>query len=377
MGAFSALLLVGCEPPEVDGGHPAVASCDYPASPPTGDRRLLDGDHVLVVPSADGLHLVRADGTLGFSAAWTALGICDRPCSGEGASADGDGLLVAVNRGDDGSVARLDGFALDGAATLDWRLDGFAFPHDAIRDPADGAVIVPESLESRVTWVGCDAASAEPVRRMTEGRPPEFGDRQPNGADRFDWDGRSYLLLSNRGSALWSGSATLWDITVAGAPTLVWRFPEAGGLATPHSPVLRAWDGRWWLLWAHTDGARPEGSSVGVAVTDDPLVRPIYVADLLPPEGIAPWGYARGIELTDDGTLWITDSSADGWLGPDLLDGTVFEAQLPSLTPTAATGGEQGQVFVRLAWIERLIGGLSMPFEAWLWRTTSPLETTR
>lgn len=176
--------------------------------------------------------------------------------------------------------------------------------------------------------------------------------------------------MSNRAfESGWSGSASLWDITEPGRPALEWSYPAEGGLATPHSPILRQWEGRWWLLWAHTDGALPEGSSVGVAVTDDPTELPTYVADLLPPLDAPPWGFLRGVELSDDGVLILTDSSSDGWLGPEGDDGVFFTSRLPSLSSTGASGrvGED-QHFVRLESVDTLSEGLPLPFEAWLWR---------
>ena len=163
MGSLVALLFAGCKsPPKASALDPPDAECDVSvgASP---ESRRFDSDHLIVVPDGAGIHLVRTDGTLAFSAAWDeAIGGCGR-CFGQGASADGDGLLLSASLRGTGSVARL-----NGDATLDWRVDGLAFPHDAIRDPADDSVIVPESIEHRVTWIGCDGASAAPIRRMTE-----------------------------------------------------------------------------------------------------------------------------------------------------------------------------------------------------------------
>lgn len=358
----------------------ALLGCTDPATRPVGEvtcgastadaaPRRFDDDHVLVVPTMDGIELVNADGRSERLASWPEqIDGCPR-CTGEGASADGDGLLVAVNRSSDphdGGVARL-----DARGAVEWLVDGFAFPHDAVRDPTDDTIIVPESLLDRVSWVACDGSSSTPVRAMTKGRIPGFDGGEPNGADRLDWQGRHYLLLTDRQDGFgWTGSITLWDLADS-PPALVWRFPATGGLGKPHSPILRPWQGRWWLLWAHTEGAQADGSSVGVAVTDAPTAPPSYVADLLPPAGAAPWGAARGVELGDDGSLWVTDSSTDGWSGS--LIGAIDQATLPSLSPTGATGAAgEDQVFVRLDQVDRLVEGLAFPFEAWLWRRPTP-----
>ncbi|MEZ4241671.1 MAG: hypothetical protein R3F59_37100 [Myxococcota bacterium] len=81
------------------------------------------------MPDGAGLHLVGADGADVWSRAWPDL-LGDAagcaPCGGEGASADGDGLLVAFTDGGDrfsGGVARLHA---DGS--LDFRVGGLTFP---------------------------------------------------------------------------------------------------------------------------------------------------------------------------------------------------------------------------------------------------------
>ena len=89
----------------------------------------------------------------------------------------------------------------------------------------------------------------------------------------------------------------------------------------------------------------------------------------MPPTEAPPWGYARGVDLSEEGVLVVADSSADGWLGADDRDGSVYEAPMPSLAATGASGApDEDQVFVRLDASEALIDGLSSPFEAWLWR---------
>ena len=116
-----------------------------------------------------------------------------------------------------------------------------AFPHDAIRDPADGTIMVTETANNQIRWIDGTGASATTLRALGT-RDPRFG-AQPNGADRFDHEDSSYLLLSHRrtGSDQLStgGMLTLWDITTAGNPRFVWRFPEDGVLDTPHAPIFR------------------------------------------------------------------------------------------------------------------------------------------
>jgi hypothetical protein len=381
--ALAALLGGACRPDE-PAGHTGrhTGSAEHTGAgdllPPPTARELAEGD-VLVVPEKQGLTFLRADGSRAWSDTWTAVvGDC-AACGGEGASADGDGLLLSFTtegptRG--GAVARL---AADGA--LDWRVDGFAFPHDAVRDPFDDTVIVPEVGGSRLTWIPGDGTSAEPVRVLEPGMP-DWPAKLPNGAERFDFDGRRYLLVSHRGlptlptrtggSPVPTGLLSLWDLT-DGAPALVWRFPEAGGLDTPHGAVFRVHEGRWWLLYAHTRGAAV-GGSVGVAVTDDPTQLPAYVADLVPTGAAAPFDFLRGVDLSADGTLWLVDSGPGNGVGTREPTGRMLSAPLPDLpAPAGATGVvDTDQVLVDLR-PTVLTEGLGNPFEGWWWRPPWPL----
>jgi hypothetical protein len=330
---------------------------------------VFDEDHVLVIPDQVGLQLMDRDGNLALSRTWSQLvGSCTL-CGGEGASADGDGLLLAfTTNAFDGAVARIRG---DG--TLDFRVDGFTFPHDAVRDPLDDTIIVPETTANQISWVAGDGSSASMLRRIDRNTPG--GDEElPNGLERVDHDGRTYLLTSYRGASFGGsdGRISLWDITTP-APSLVWKFPADGALDTPHCPILREYQGRWWLVWAHTEGGPDGAGTVGLAVADDPTAPPAYVADLVPQEPVAPFEFLRGVELTADGELYLTDSGSVGGVGGGTR-GRVLRAAMPSLSPTGATGAvDQDQVLLDLEGGEVLLEGLSNPFEGWLWRPTLPL----
>lgn len=318
---------------------------------------------VLVIPHGGGLGIADLDGTLAFNQPWNGLvGSCTQ-CGGEGASPDGDGLLVSFTAG--GGVGGRDAIArLDGALSLDFRLDGFSFPHDVIRDPADDTIMVVETFADRVAWLAGDGSSAEPLRELAsehEAFPP-----LPNGAERLDYEGGTYLLLSHLGTgsnapSSHTGKITLWDIGTPGAPALVWSFPESGTLSVPHGPILRERDGVWWLLWAHTHGDGSEGT-VGMATSDDPLTRPVYVADLQPDDKMGPFAFFRGVELSPDGTLLLVDSGF-------ARNGRLIEASWPdhALAPSGSTGGRDDRTYLPLGEASVLSRGLRQPFEAWLW----------
>jgi hypothetical protein len=329
---------------------------------------LLDADHVLVVPDGRGLVLLGDDGARVFDTAWTELvGECGA-CGGEGASPDGDGLLLSFTTDGPlagGAVARIDG------AGLDWRLDGFLFPHDALRDPTDDTILVTEIARDRLTWIAGDGASAEAVKQLSPGDPEWMGGF-PNGSERIDRDGSSYLLLTHRGGGLFGdaeGFLTLWEFVSPEVLDLKWRYPAEGFLHAPHGAVFREHEGELFVLYAHSDGLGDRGSSVGVATTTDLTVAPTYVADLVPEGAAAPFDFLRGVELTDDGTLWLTDSGP-GSATSTLPEGRVLRVDLPAgLVATGATGGVDDLVEVPVT-PTLFADGLVNPFEGWLWVPT-------
>ncbi|MEZ4241670.1 MAG: hypothetical protein R3F59_37095 [Myxococcota bacterium] len=237
-----------------------------------------------------------------------------------------------------------------------------------MQDPLDDTLVVPETTLNRITWIDGDGRSAFPLRHLG-GDAPGGDDQLPNGLQRLDHAGRSYLLASYRSGSAGAGAGhlSLWDVTAVD-PALVWTFPPDGALDTPHAPVLRERGGRWWLLWAHTHGSAA-GGTVGVAWTDDPTVVPAYVADLVAPAPAAPLVYLRGVELTDDGALYLTDGGSLGGIGGTEPRGRLLRAPLPEgLAPTGASGdAHQDQVFVDLESAEILREALDNPFEGWLW----------
>ncbi len=342
---------------------------------PRPDAGTFGDRGVLVVPTGRGLSFLGPEGETAWEREWSELvGGC-LLCGGEGASADGDGLLLSFTtegptRG--GAVARLD---VDGV--LDFRVDGFAFPHDAVRDPSDDTIVIPEVNGSTASWIAGDGSSAEVLRELGPDTP-DWPGQLPNGAERFDFGGRRYVLFSHRGlpprptgtaaPEHSTGLLSLWDITTP-SPARVWVYPPEGNLDVPHGAVFRYFRDQWWLLYAHTRGA-DGGSTVGLAVTDDPTRPPAYVADLLPTGPGAPLDFLRGVELTADGTLWLVDSGVGNGVGTMTPTGRLLRATFPDLAPRGASGAvDRDQVFVDQG-VEVLTGGLDNPFEGWLWTPT-------
>ncbi len=327
-------------------------------SPP----RIFDAAHVLVIPTNDGIALMANDGTIVHGWSWNAMvGDCGG-CTGEGSSADDVGLLVSwAGMGQNQGIARI-----DETGAVDFVVTGMQFPHEAIRDPADQSILVPEAFSNNVNWYAGDGSSDAPVRTLN-GAHPDWSQNLPNGAERVDYDGRAYLLLSNRGSGAPNfGRITFWDITDPSAIEFVWSYPRSGTLDTPHGPVFRQFDGQWYLLYAHSYGA-PDGGAVGVAVTSDPTLLPDYVADLVPEAPVGPFDFLRGVELTEDGWLWMTDSGPEFGFG----EGRVMSALFPTgLVPDGSVGNEDDQTFVPLPNVTVVLGGLDNPFEGWLWLPT-------
>jgi len=338
--------------------------------PPTGDTGSEPGPPgpvgalprpSIVVPDDERLTFLDRDGTLLAAPTWHQILQGCTTCGGEGGSADGDGLLLSYTT-EPGRGVRPGGVArLAGDGTLGFRIDGLGFPHDILRDPADGTLLVVETSRNRVIWLEGDGGSDEPLRELTAAHP-EFPPT-PNGAELLQREGRAYLLLSHR--ALNSGRITLWDITTPGEPSFVWRFPAEGELGIPHGPVLREVDGQWWLLWAHTRGSANNGT-VGMAVTPDPTVAPTYVADLVPGADVGHFQFLRGVERLSDGRLLLTDAGPQTF-GPGM--GRVFEATFPDLSPPddGARGALGSQRFEPLGSATLRLDGLGSPFEGWYW----------
>lgn len=338
---------------------------DPTGTTPTGS--LPTGtDRVLVMPNADGLWLVDTDGTDVWTATWAQmLGSCSG-CGGEGASADGDGLLVSYTIGGSMNESGIARIGSDG--TADWSLSGFSFAHDAVRDPVDDDVIVPEASANRIRWVAGDGSSATAVRAIDSSDGTSIS--TPNGIERVDLATSTLLLSSHRGGGGGggggngaSGKITCWDISSADQQDLVWTYPASGNLHTPHGAVFRQYGGKWWLLYAHSYGADGTHGSVGLAVTDDPAVRPTYVADLVP-DTLDAFGFLRGVELDTDGTLYLTDSG--GGQG-STRNGRLISATFPTLSSTGRSGAYGDQVFVDLQDEVLLRSSMPNPFEGFLW----------
>lgn len=357
-----ALLALACagaidgETGEPGGTDTPQSTAETAETADTGPITPVGGDPVLVVPHGGGVTFVDLDGAVQSFTAWSDLvGPCSG-CGAEGSSPDGNGLLLSFTTGGGGgnrpgAVARV---SLDG--TLDFRLDGFSFPHDVIRDPIDDTLIVAETSANQLTWIAADGSSSAEVRAL-DASNTDFVNT-PNGAERLDHEGRTYVVVSHRPN---NGRITMWDIT-DDTPAFVWRFPATGVVDTPHCPILRQVDGTWWLLWAHTESQGRNDGTVGVARLDDPTSAPVYVADLAPNATTETFTFLRGVELTSDGRLFATDSGA-GSRG----QGRVLEAPWPSLSPTGASGDAGDRVFVELGDTTTVLDGIRSPFEAWEW----------
>ncbi len=333
-----------------------------------GVPRIFDAYHVLVVPTEDGISFYANDGSVVHEYTWTAMvGACPG-CTGEGASPDGDGLLVSwAGQAQNQGVARI-----NSAGVVEFTIKGMAFPHDAVRDPADDSIIVPEAFANALTWYPGDGSSAKDTRRVDD-NTPGYNQNLPNGMDRVDYNGRTYILVSNRATGFGGnlGLLTLWDITdPAVIPTKVWQFPQTGSLDTPHGPVIRQLDGVWYLLYAHSYGGPNGNGAVGVATMSDPTVQPEYVADLVPEQPVQPFDFLRGVELTDDGFLWMTDSGPEA---SNLDQGRIITAPFPpGLVATGKAGSTANgqQEYLGMPGGTLVVDDMPNPFEGWLWVPT-------
>ncbi|MEQ1508504.1 MAG: hypothetical protein ABMB14_40105, partial [Myxococcota bacterium] len=174
---------------DTDSDTDSDTDADTDSDADTDADLLFDAEHVLVIPTADGLTLLASDGTAVFDRSWTELvGDCSA-CGGEGATADADGLLVAFTTGGGLPGGNIGGIArLDAAAALDFRVDGLTFPHDAVRDPADQTLIVSEATGGQLRWIAGDGSSADEIRALDNG-DPDWPSDTPNGMELVPYGG--------------------------------------------------------------------------------------------------------------------------------------------------------------------------------------------
>lgn len=363
------LILTGCTKPAVEAAPPgaetATAPTETSGSAPDSETEpggwgTADGDG-LAVPTDRAFSLYRADGTLYAEHELAKLvpSFCSTSdCFLEGGSQDGDLYLhtwVYGNLTFEGGVI---GFGSDGAPTF--TTTGHAFPHDVVRDPNEGSIIVCEALRG-IRWIAGDGSSNVALRWLDDAHP-DWPTNTPNSLDLVTYEGRTLILVSYKGSPLFgvrTGALALWDITDLDAITLVWRFPDDGYLDTPHGAALRPYEGGWILVYAHTRGG-DLGGTVGVAVTDRPDAPPAYVADLVPSGG--PYEFLRGVEPVDGGALIVTDAGEE--YAHVQADGSVMIVGAPDLSPAGVSGAVDGsQRFVEVV-ATPLIRDLATPFEA-------------
>jgi hypothetical protein len=321
------------------------------------DDWLFDEDHALALSDDSGVRLLRSDGSVQMLVTWAEIDPDHSSFAGGPLNPDGDGLLLTFLNasGGEGGIARV-----DAAGQIDFSLEGLSQPLGVVRDPADDTLILAEGFRESLIWIAGDGSSRQPVR-VLDSSQPGWDLRLPTGLSRIDADdGHTYLLVSSLSSYEDSslGKIALWDITDPEALSLVWDFPSEGGLLYAHSPILRRYEGQWWLLYAHGMGL-PEGGSVGLAVTSSLTQEPQYVADLQPAGLPDPVPFLTGVEFTSDGWLYLTDIGFTRVLKAPMVEG---------LAPTGATGAyDQDQVVVDLPGVELVIDELSSPFEAKLW----------
>lgn len=351
-GLLALVLVAGC------GSAPDSGSVEPPTPPDTG-APLPPEEPSIVVSHDGGLALFDLDGSERLGWTWEALApgcaVAGAVCFGEGLQADGDGLLFVHSTASqyvvDGGLGRM-----SAPGQVDFLLTGFDFPHDVVRAPDEQLVLV-ESFGSRLSWLAGDGSSATRAQ-VLDASHSDWALETPNSVARFDQNGRTYVVVADRGSLLQvgaSGVIELWDITEP-TPARVWRFPDGSPLNIPHGAELQLHDGRIWLTYGHTLGDEGRSSTIGVAVTDDVTQLPAYVADLVPSPALT---FLRGVSL-HDGVLYLAESGESGE-GPG-----IYTATLPDLAESKHAGGFGDQQRVELS-VRLHIDVPEGPYEAWVW----------
>ncbi len=327
----------------------------------------------LVVTTGEGVEQRTLDGDLERTWSWDDIASpCSGDCKPEGVQVDGHGLLTAYSQGQaGGGVLRLK--AEGGDLVPDWEIGDLDFPHDAISDPSGLGVMIAETFAARIVWM--DPTTGSELAALDE-TDSAWDYSLPNSLELIADAGRHYLLMSNRGNDLSGGANSaidgvlvLWDVTDGSAPTMVWQYPESGVVGMPHSPVMERVDGTWVLAYAHTVGVEAGNNSgdgsVGVAITDSLTTRPAYVADGVLPGSMGELETTRGVELSSDGTLYITETASRGG------GGRLIRASLPALDLSDKTGeyteDHAHQDYIELTDAEELADDLRGTFEPRLW----------
>lgn len=333
-------------------------ACNDPAvtEAATDTTTAATGTH-LITSQGPGLILTELDGTPVQTWTWADLAgepLCAEDCDPQEVEVDEDGLVTAYasfSAGSDfpGGVVRLrpEGDTL----VVDWHHTGLSFPHDLARDPGTGLYVVADTSAHRLVWL--DPDTGDQVSEL-DGAHPDWDDFYlPNGLDLVRHQGRTYVLMSSRGSSdsllAMDGRLVLWDVTDPDSPERVWIFPSDGTLSMPHGPLLRPHDGGWMLVYAHTQSVELDGlsalGSLGLGWTDTLTTRPTYLGDGLLPEALGPMAYHRGVELAVDGTLYLAES-IDLFRGGQ---GRLTTASLPTLSPAGLSGAWDAD-HSQLAW---------------------------
>lgn len=340
-------------------------------------------DTFLVVPDDNSLTLYNENGDVMHSLRWRDVvdsGLCNGGCSGEGGSPDGDGLLFSYCVDESPDDTGLSGGYMrfsfeDGEFVPQWQREGFdSYLHDVTRDPTnkDGVLIL-ETLNQQVSWFSkiTDASPSITLNEDTDGWIPNLV--LPNGFEQFSSQGRDFLLINWRQDSSINnagGLISLWEITDPNNPVTVWDYPESGRLNEPHGAALRYYDGAIYLLYGHSRSIDPTAGqaatgTIGIAMTNDLLTVPTYMADINTAGSLPPMYYPRYAELTDQGDLIITDSGEFG------DNSWVWKVPMPALTDTGKSGAQAvgGNTMNIIALDDGiiLIDGLEDAFEAWLW----------
>jgi hypothetical protein len=312
----------------------------------------LDSAHALAVTEDQQVQLLYADGSARTFFHTEQIEVPYPVYAAGAAHPDGDGLLMPFVYGTHSGIARV-----GAEGQLDGWVGGSFGAIDAVRDPADDTLIVaslppdPGQEVHPLLWLPGDGSSSEPVRAL-DAQDEGWDAAWIQAIERVEGDGRTWLLVSAVGPEQAEGChLELWDITDPEALWQVWRYPAEGGLGVVDSPILRRYEGQWWLAYAHR--------RVGLAVTDSLRVPPAYVADLAPAGGSGAFEFLTGVELTSDGVLYLSER----------ISGRVLEVALPEgLAPTGASGvAPGGQVLVEVPAGEVVMEGLAFPSAPRLW----------
>lgn len=338
VGLTSVVLYASCSGPEGEttGETGATTAVTTTTAPDVGVElvpRKIDENTLTLVLSADGLMALNQEGeTVHFDPWWAQVTTesCSSGCGATGIVTTADGFLAGY--------ANLDGQTSGALSYVPGTAELIA---ESVVEPASKVDLALDYTEQYWVTAGIDAKGVEWVSRSNPSEVAFRLDAQHadwqgaeglNTLETFNYNGQHLMLLTNEAQAgkangIPQGSISLWEVSSAGNPSLLWRFPETQDLAQPRGGTVKIVNDILYLFYGQIrDGV----GSVGAAELSDISSLPIIRANIEPPSSLREWVNPVSVEVSENGTLFVADQGTPFGEGVDHDRGWVFQGNLPA-----------------------------------------------